>query len=216
MPQAPINSDEHSVTPSLQPTGEGLGSALRLSRSPQPYYRRKERPLLDSTGSHLPSPAFTPLTSDSERNASTCQNGAARRHFTRSSSDSGTEADDEALVFVKALPASLIQPRKGLRHERQSDSNGRLSESSGSSAPWGDYPNNASQTQSKPGTTHRQHLHASMEEHKIRNQDLLRRGLECLSLASIGGLLVRSSSILTKDHTRYKGEFASVNGQTDC
>jgi len=217
MPQALVNSDEPPVSSFLQPTGEGLGSAVQLSRSPQPYYRRKERSPVDSIESQLPSPAFTPLTSDSERNPSTHQNGAARRHFTRPSSDSGTEADDEALVFVKALPASLTQPRKGLRNEGQHSYNSARSALPGSpAAPWEDYTNDTSRTQPKSGTTNRQLMHASLDEQKIHSQDLLRRGLECLSLASLGGMLVRSSSILTEDHIRYKGEFASVNWQTDC
>lgn len=41
-----------------------------------------------------------------------------RKRNSQSPSESGTEADDEAYQFVKALPAPPLRPRKGLRDRK--------------------------------------------------------------------------------------------------
>ncbi|KAI9714495.1 MAG: hypothetical protein M1820_000456 [Bogoriella megaspora] len=53
-----------------------------------------------------------------------------RRGMVRSAagSESGTEADDESAVFIKALPAPRTRPRKGLRGASQDDVGERLEE----------------------------------------------------------------------------------------
>ena len=75
------------------------------SRSPHPYHRR---------GSSL-------LEPDHVANAWTTKNYANGRAkvSTRSSSDSGSEADTEAAAVLKGLPAPPLRPRKGLRLAQQ-------------------------------------------------------------------------------------------------
>ena len=68
------------------------------SRSPHPYRRK---------GSHSAS-----LPADSG-------DRSTRLHWPRTSSDSGTEADDESTGVLKGLPAAPLRPRKGLRSGRQ-------------------------------------------------------------------------------------------------
>ena len=89
-----------------------MQQTVRLSRSPHPYRLRKEQSTnrrSRTKTSHLPTPALTPLQSDTERDRDLS--------FSRSGSlsDSGTEADDEGLGLVRALPAPPITPSKGLK-----------------------------------------------------------------------------------------------------
>lgn len=69
----------------------------RLSRSPHPY-RRKSLKLTD----HDNVPSET-------------ENPPSRFRTPKSSSDSGTEADDEGTGFLRRLPAPPPRPHKGLR-----------------------------------------------------------------------------------------------------
>ena len=91
----------------------------RLTRSPQPYHRRKD---------HIHDAAYEPnhlraLTKDTIVEAGPCYSTASngrRHHHTRppystSPSDSGTEADTESGAILKGLPAPPVRWRKGLR-----------------------------------------------------------------------------------------------------
>lgn len=69
----------------------------QFSRSPHPYYRR---------GLNCPDPQSLPTESGDR---------SQRLHWPRTSSDSGTEADDESTGVLKGLPAPPLRPRKGLR-----------------------------------------------------------------------------------------------------
>lgn len=102
---------------------------LRLSRSPQPYRRLSHSLGTRADGGYLPSPAATPLASDSEYGSFKPSGRAGNGQRTpRSPSDSGTEADDEAVHYMKALPASTVRSRKEHR-EQTPDTNVGLSAS---------------------------------------------------------------------------------------
>jgi hypothetical protein len=89
------------------------------SRSPHPYRRRK--PDIFSAAGEFP-----PLTSGSSTAAynrhsperSSGGKQTPRRAYVVSPSESGTEADDERYLVVKALPAPPFRPRKGLRNSK--------------------------------------------------------------------------------------------------
>jgi hypothetical protein len=72
----------------------------RLSRSPHPYHRR---------GTSLLS---SPIEGDFDEGRGKQKNDSVTP---KSSSDSGTEADDERGRFLKGLPAPPLRPHKGLR-----------------------------------------------------------------------------------------------------
>lgn len=82
-------------------------SFRNLSRSPHPYNRR---------GSKLAEADGFPTT-----NEESFQQQWGRRRTPRTSSDSGTEADDESTGLLKGLPAPPARPRKGLRGIREHD-----------------------------------------------------------------------------------------------
>jgi hypothetical protein len=77
-----------------------------LSRSPHPYHRRG-----------------TSLLSDPNEDASQAQlrNQSDNQLGSISSSESGTEADDERELFLKALPAPRLKVHKGLRDKPLND-----------------------------------------------------------------------------------------------
>lgn len=96
-------------------------AARRLSRSPHPYHRlQSELPYaserFNDAGANapaMPSPLHSSQNTDDEE----LHEGRAlsRRDRELTTSDSGTEADDEH--FLKGLPAPKSRPRKGLRGE---------------------------------------------------------------------------------------------------
>lgn len=79
---------------------ETIGDDLRqFTRSPHPY-RRSRRPL-----SRNPSEQTNGLQTQSSYYSKS----------SRTTSDSGTEADDESTGLLRGLPAPPLRPRKGLR-----------------------------------------------------------------------------------------------------
>ena len=96
----------------------------RLSRSPHPYSKHKSDVLQDNgnaatrLGNAVASPAEADYSLESEKNEHTYFDAdhRKRRKWTSSSSDSGTEADDErGRGSLLGLPAAPIRPRKGLK-----------------------------------------------------------------------------------------------------
>jgi hypothetical protein len=84
------------------------GSRFRhLSRSPHPYHRRGTKLLEGDSGS--------------TGNEDSFQQTPVWRRTPRTSSDSGTEADDESTGLLKGLPAPPTRPRKGLRGIQEHD-----------------------------------------------------------------------------------------------
>ncbi|KAI9796045.1 MAG: hypothetical protein M1833_006553 [Piccolia ochrophora] len=92
-----------------------------LSRSPHPYHRRKWKAsgvnnddLAEDDCDHS-----TPHSDLHETPLTPQANGETR--YSKSPSDSGTEADDESATLLKGLPAPPTKPRKGLRDSRGAD-----------------------------------------------------------------------------------------------
>ncbi|KKZ66355.1 hypothetical protein EMCG_07856 [[Emmonsia] crescens] len=92
------NSDNHASSLIVVSSQD---SRRQLSRSPHPYHRR---------GSRL----LTPKGNDE----SGSYTSSWRRKSPRTSSESGTEADDESTGFLKVLPAPQIRPRQTLSVRR--------------------------------------------------------------------------------------------------
>ncbi|PYH92868.1 hypothetical protein BO71DRAFT_382674 [Aspergillus ellipticus CBS 707.79] len=94
-----LSQEEEGSLPSkgLTSEAEAPDHARQFSRSPHPYRRK------GSHSSSLPADAADRST---------------RLHWPRTSSDSGTEADDESTGVLKGLPAPPLRPRKGLRATR--------------------------------------------------------------------------------------------------
>lgn len=80
----------------LSPNGQA-DRPRQLSRSPHPYHRTGSK-----RSDHL-SPTVQPRASS---------------QWPRTSSESGTEADDESTGLLNGLPAPPLRPRKGLRSGR--------------------------------------------------------------------------------------------------
>jgi len=100
-------------------------SMSALDRSPQPYARLKSdltAPTAKLPPSSAGTEATTPFTPSRDASPSP-SDGEDQRDGGKwtSGSESGTEADDESLAFIKALPAPQSKPRKGLRggHEEE-------------------------------------------------------------------------------------------------
>jgi hypothetical protein len=98
---SPSNQEDQEATPgsSTPQSPDTLAEDLRLfNRSPHPYHRSQH------LGSRTPSEygdRLQPLSSHSRSS--------------RTTSDSGTEADDESTGVLRGLPAPPLRPRKGLR-----------------------------------------------------------------------------------------------------
>lgn len=122
-------------TGSEQDNASDVDALGLLRRSPHPYHRRQAelRPLNQSSESSsndfIQPPALASSKSGSDRGRTISNDDDARtcRKFSRTPSDSGTEADDEGYSFVRALPAPPIRPRKGLRDLRGSGFDGGVS-----------------------------------------------------------------------------------------
>lgn len=170
----------------------------RLSRSPHPYHRRKSN-TSETLTTQTPSPGLTPSQSDLDLNATQRGNGTLHTRPSRSASDSGTEADDEALIFVKALPPSLVQSRKGLRND------------------WGNVPV-LEPTETTSPAKYAQNVVDEKRQQlvKKRNQELLRRGSEVFLLVSIAGALIGNPRISGVIRGHYQGKFYLSSFMQDC
>ncbi|MCJ1306469.1 hypothetical protein MMC25_000112 [Agyrium rufum] len=99
---------------------------LRLSRSPHPYHRRSlnqnseilndlrnpEKRRKEDTSAEGYGVPQSHLFLQPEHLEPTARNA---RKCSTSPSESGTEADDEGMGFLRSLPAAPVKPRKGLR-----------------------------------------------------------------------------------------------------
>ncbi|KAF7136847.1 hypothetical protein CNMCM5793_006417 [Aspergillus hiratsukae] len=97
-----LSEEEDGLIPGRKASDLGIPAAdtLRLlSRSPHPYHRKGLK------SAETPS-LLTDLSDRPSRNLS---------QWAKTSSDSGTEADDESTGILKGLPAPPPRPRKGLR-----------------------------------------------------------------------------------------------------
>jgi hypothetical protein len=95
------SEEQQGSSPSKTPVESDLSTPENLrqfTRSPHPYHRR---------GARAPDPR---LTENGHRTTT-----PPHLQWPRTSSDSGTEADDESTGILKGLPAPPLRPRKGLR-----------------------------------------------------------------------------------------------------
>lgn len=97
-----LSEEEEGLIPGRNASDLDIPAAVPLrllSRSPHPYHRKGLK------CAETPS-ALTDLSDRPSRNLS---------RWAKTSSDSGTEADDESTGILKVLPAPPPRPRKGLR-----------------------------------------------------------------------------------------------------
>lgn len=144
----------------------GHTSVRHLSRSPHPYHRTGSK-----TSEHLSpkDPTDRPLPSQ----------------WSRSPSESGTEADDESTGILKGLPAPPIRPRKGLKSGRDGGNYepGFLAWPSGRSASRS--PRRSSGEGAESGIAE--------EREKVRQKrrvEVFRRISETVLLVAVGGVVL--------------------------
>ncbi|PLB39851.1 putative phosphatidate cytidylyltransferase [Aspergillus candidus] len=139
----------------------------RLSRSPHPYHRQGGQ-------------CLDPQPTDRRTSLYT----------SKTSSDSGTEADDESTGLLRGLPAPPLRPRKGLRAV-------------------GDYPHDSwlpvltrstsrSSRSSRRSSSEEAELEACElreKESRKRRLEILRRLLETALLLSVGAVVLRPESV---------------------
>lgn len=150
-----------------------------LSRSPHPYHRRSSK-LLEAEGS-------------SPGNDESFQQTRNWRRTPKSSSDSGTEADDESTGLLKGLPAPPTRPRKGLRGIREHD--GSPDSGSAQDQPWL-LQQKTGNRNIGGGPTDRADTEAAEALKKFtrrRRVGLLRRVSETLLLVAVGSIVASGS-----------------------
>jgi hypothetical protein len=189
---------------------ESPPSARQLSRSPYPYHRqngRLQQSSLDPRqGRMLRTPIDTESTFHERKPDYNTQfiysDSRKRRKISTSPSESGTEADDERPVLLKGLPAPPFRPRKGWKPAGGLGTNSRSSplltpsalddgrespmagDMTGSLGPPRLEAEGDTQAKQKKG-----------KNPKRRQAELLRRVLEAMSLAAVGYLEIRSSTV---------------------
>lgn len=185
----------------LSTLGEKYDVSTRLSRTPRPYSHTKppnSSALGARTSEYLPSPALTPPSFDAERPYAT--------KFGRSSDDSGTEADDEALAFTKALPAPNTKPRKGLKLLLE----GPLADLTPFLTP--SQLNEEAQTASRGYFGQNPEDDAKCQKEKFtrrRRAELIRRGCELALFALIGILVLNNHSSRNEDGLNEAEQYGS-------
>jgi hypothetical protein len=152
-----------------------LQEVPRLSRSPHPY-RRKSLKLLDSD--------YAP---------SETENTPSRFRTPQSSSDSGTEADDESTGFLRKLPAPPARPRKGLRTGAGFAGTENIALWLGRRPPWLPFVKAASRSASRRSSS-QESLVSTVRTREVRNQrrriEILRRLCESALLGSVGAFVL--------------------------
>ncbi|KAI9809805.1 MAG: hypothetical protein M1825_000238 [Sarcosagium campestre] len=103
--------------------------AYPLSRSPHPYHRRQLDRSSGTDSTDNPDSLSPPLVIPEVRSTVAAERTSdrSRHRWSRSPSDSGTEADDESHALLKGLPAPPVRPRKGLREAHGSDAESIIS-----------------------------------------------------------------------------------------
>ncbi|KAI2922062.1 hypothetical protein CBS147320_7493 [Aspergillus niger] len=139
------------------------------SRSPHPYRRK---------GSHSSSlPADTGGRS-------------TRLHWPRTSSDSGTEADDESTGILRGLPAAPLRPRKGLRSGRHAV--GEDDQWFPLLRPWPSITRSTSRSSRRSSGEEAEASATGLREQEARKRrtGVLQRLLEAALLLSVGGVVL--------------------------
>lgn len=167
-----IQDDEVARSSSNLHIGAPRSSFRHLSRSPHPYHRRSFKLLEVDNGS--------------TGNEGNSQRRRSWRVTPKSSSDSGTEADDESTGILKGLPAPPTRPRKGLRGIREQD--GSPDSGSALDQPW--------LSRQKARTRNRidaEAVEAMRKARRRRRVGLIRRLSETLLLLAVGYIVISRS-----------------------
>ncbi|KAJ6152865.1 hypothetical protein N7497_007184 [Penicillium chrysogenum] len=168
--------EEQEATPRISTplSPEAFAEDLRLfNRSPHPYHRSRR------LGSCTPSEQgdrLHPLSSYSRSS--------------RTTSDSGTEADDESTGILRGLPAPPLRPRKGLRSGGVGPTD--LNDWLPSLQPWPSFVRPMLRT-SRRSSEEELEEEAFEERLRFRRQrrvEVLRRLLEVALLLSVGGVVL--------------------------
>lgn len=165
--------EEQEATPrtSTPLSIEAFAEDLRLfNRSPHPYHRSRR------LGSCTPSEhgdRLQPLSSYSRSS--------------RTTSDSGTEADDESTGILRGLPAPPLRPRKGLRLGPAD-----LDDWLPSLQPWPSFvrPMFRTSRRSSEEELEEEAFEARLRFRRQRRVEVLRRLLEAALLLSVGGVVL--------------------------
>lgn len=165
--------EEQEATPrtSTPLSLDAFAEDLRLfNRSPHPYHRSRR------LGSSTPSEhgdRLQPLTSYSRSS--------------RTTSDSGTEADDESTGILRGLPAPPLHPRKGLRSGPTD-----LDDWLPSLQPWPSFvrPNLRTSRRSSEEELEEEAFEERLRFRRQRRVEVLRRLLEAALLLSVGGVVL--------------------------
>lgn len=215
-------ADTKQAPDALLPATDGATALHLLNRSPHPYHRRKAQLRNPEQPQHTSAwrqPWSSTTSSDNDKDDS----GAASprpaaptssypsQAASRSMSESGTEADDEAYSFVKALPAPPMRPHKGLRDLRSSETfspsdSGLLTpnqlEEEGRRL--GSSPGYFFKGKGKGGGREEEEVEAEEGDEEVRKErerytkrrraELLRRGCEVALLAAIGVVVLRGAA----------------------
>ena len=182
-------------------------SNQRLSRSPHPYHRQSDQlrrtSLVTQDQSLRGTPNLTPKTSQRlspKHIPGYFDDSWERRKISTSSSDSGTEADDERPPLLKGLPAPNTRPRKGLRAVRGQDTDSlsspfltpsQLDERPGSLTVGLGLENRLPTT--NQGGASAEIAHLQDKNARRRRAELIRRLLEGFILATVGYISLKGS-----------------------
>lgn len=161
------------LTPNTALAQDAFAEDLRLfNRSPHPYHRSQR------LGSQTPSEygeGLHPLSSHTRSS--------------RTTSDSGTEADDESTGILRGLPAPPLRPRKGLR---SGDGAADVDPWLPSLQPWPAFvrPALRSSRRSSEEEMEEEAFQERRRSKRERHVEILRRLMEAALLLSVGGVVL--------------------------
>lgn len=182
---SPLNQEEDGIPPNI-PTITPPDALRPFSRSPHPYHRKSastSKPSEPSAAEQRPSSSSTHL---------------APPRWSRTSSDSGTEADDESTGILKGLPAPPVRPRKGLRAEDAEDpwlsALPFLARAIARRSPRGSGEETGTGTGTGTGNGNKL-TKARGRLNREKRVEVLRRLLEVALLVSVGAVVVRPEDV---------------------
>lgn len=193
------------------------------SRSPHPYHRRS---VLEGTTRIKPDIAVRsreePLAALKPKRPSYMREGAEQGLLQRTSrdaatgqaspSESGTEADDESIAYIRALPAPPLRPRKGLRVAMATGIEGQMTPlltptAIDEEATRFDFPIiKGKKIGQERAATDDELREARAKFVKRRRAELVRRASEVCLLALIGLLVLSNKSVRSSIEQWHRGQ----------
>ncbi len=186
-----------------------------FARSPNPYHRRNlvagsNRQLIGSEYRSASTPAS--VSQNTSRRGSDGvleQDGKSSR---KTSSQSGSEADDEGYGLIRALPAPPVRPRKGLRDRTDEDDSPFLSPSqldSGGRRRSVECLNLQKDRVGLKQTAEDEDARARARYRRRRMAELFRRIVETGLLASIGYLVIKQRPVRNGVRQKHRGNYTA-------